>query len=703
MERIDFYPTHEYNGFRLRPGKPLPLGATVTPSGVNFAVYSSNASACRLVLFERGADEPIVEIPFPPEFRVGHIFAMKVFDLDPELIEYGYRMSGPYQPRLGHRFNPNHILLDPYARAIGGRDEWGVEPDWDNIYQHRARISNDDFDWGDDRPPITPVEDLIIYEMHVRGFTRHPSSNVKHPGTYAAIRAKIPYLKDLGVNAVELMPIFEFDEFEYDRVNPLTGERLMNYWGYSTLGFFAPKAGYAATGKLGMQADEFKATVRELHRAGIEVILDVVFNHTAEGDGRGHTIHFRGLDNNVYYMLTPDGHYYNFSGTGNTMNCNHPVVRSMVIDCLRYWVSEYHIDGFRFDLASILGRDQNGVPLQNPPLLESLAADPILANVKLIAEAWDAGGLYQVGSFPSYGRWAEWNGKYRDAIRRWLRGDGGLVSEVAARMIGSPDLYSDRGTGASINFITAHDGFTLHDLYAYNEKHNIANGEDNRDGSNDNYSWNCGVEGDTKDASVNKLRRQLMKNAIALLMVSHGTPLLLMGDEMARSKQGNNNTYCHDSELTWLDWRLLEENADMFRFVKQCIAFRKAHPVLRSREHFIGRDVIGSGYPDVSWHGVNAWNPDWEAYSRTLAFMLDGAHTFNGTMADDMIYVAMNMHWETHEFTLPTLTDRRRWYRFADTGNRLPYDVSEVGEEVRLRDQSRYTLKPRSVAIFVGR
>jgi isoamylase len=704
MERIDFYPTHEHDGFRIRAGQPLPFGATVKPNGVNFSVFSQHATSCRLVLFERGAREPLVEIPFLPEFRRGHVWAMKVFDINPEEIEYGYRMSGPYQPRLGHRYNPRDILLDPYARAIGGRGVWGDPPDWDDPYPYRAQISEDDFDWDDDFPPNIAIQDLVIYEMHVRGFTQHPSSNVRHPGTFAAIRAKIPYLKELGINAVELMPIFEFDEFEYhDKQNLITGEPLWNYWGYSTFGFFAPKAGYAATGHIGMQVDEFKATVRELHRAGIEVILDVVFNHTAEGNEHGHTINFRGLDNRVYYMLTPDGYYYNFSGTGNTMNCNHPVVRQMVIDCLRYWVSEYHIDGFRFDLASILGRDQNGAPLQNPPLLEALAHDPILANVKLIAEAWDAGGMYQVGSFPAYDRWAEWNGKYRDAVRKWLRGDPDLIGEIATRIVGSPDLYADRGTGASVNFITAHDGFTLHDLYSYNEKHNIANGEDSRDGTNDNYSWNCGIEGATSDGSVLQLRQRLMMNAIATLMMSQGIPLLLMGDEMGRTKQGNNNTYCHDSELTWLDWTLLDKNANLFRFVQQMIAFRHAHPILRSRHHFSGHDVMGSGYPDISWHGVRAWDADWGPHTRTLAFMLDGAHAFGGLVTDDMIYMAMNTHWEAHTFELPRLTNRHLWRRFADTGRPGKRAIEQVGEEKRLRQQSRYLLQPRSVVILVGR
>ena len=704
LDAIHLYPTHEYEGFRYAIGKPLPLGATVTARGINFAVFSKHAVSCKLVLFRMGEREPMVEIPFSPEFRIGHIFAMKVFGLDPEGIEYGYRMSGPYQPRLGHRFNPANILLDPYAKAIGGREVWGNPVDWDDPYPHRARIMNEDFDWNGDRAPQIPSEDLVIYEMHVRGFTQHDSAGAHYPGTYAAIREKIPYLQELGVNAVELMPIFEFDEFEYaHRENPLNNQPLWNYWGYSTIGFFAPKAAFAAAGAVGMQGDEVKALVRELHRHDIEVILDVVFNHTAEGAEHGETISFRGLDNKVYYMLTPEGYYYNFSGTGNTMNCNHPVVRDMVIDCLRYWVSEYHIDGFRFDLASILGRDQNGMPLANPPLLESLANDPILASAKLIAEAWDAGGLYQVGSFPDYGRWGEWNGKYRDTIRRWVRGDGGIVRDVAQRVMGSPDLYSTRRPAASVNFITAHDGFSLYDLYSYNEKHNKSNGEDNRDGGNDNYSWNCGVEGQTDDPSVQRLRIQMMKNAVAILMVSQGTPLILMGDEMAHTKDGNNNTYCHDNLLNWLNWGRLRNHQDVFTFFQRMIAFRKAHPVLRHRAHLFQTDVVGTGYPDISWHGVHAWQPDWADYSRTLAFMLDGAHALEGTHADDMIYVAMNMHWEAHPFELPALSDRRRWHRFADTSLAPPNEIIVPKQEERLKDQAAYMLGARAVLILVGR
>jgi glycogen operon protein len=482
MERIDIHPTHTYQDFKLRRGKPIPFGTTLVPGGVNFSIFSSHAKSCTLVLFKRHALEPFAEIPFPDEFRIGNVFSMIVFDLDYENLEYGYRMDGPFNPQEGHWFDSSKVLMDPYAKVIGGRDVWGVTPDWNNCFQHRPRIAFDDFDWEDDRPLEIPPEDQIIYEMHVRSFTRHESSGVKHPGTFAGIREKIPYLKELGVTSIELMPVYEFDEFENSRPNPQTGETLYNYWGYSTVGFFAPKAGYAATGKYGMQVDEFKALVKDLHKNGIEVILDVVFNHTAEGNEHGPTISFRGIDNKTYYMLTPEGYYFNFSGCGNTLNCNNPIVRNMVLDCLRYWAAEYHIDGFRFDLASILGRDPWGAPLANPPLLETLAFDPILAKCKLIAEAWDAGGLYQVGSFPAFGRWAEWNGKYRDGIRKFLKGEAGRVGDMAQRLQGSPDLYAHAGRApaTSINFITAHDGFTLADLVSYNGKHNEANGENNR-------------------------------------------------------------------------------------------------------------------------------------------------------------------------------------------------------------------------------
>ncbi len=705
INRIDIYPTHRHGEYWLRAGRPYPFGSSIVPGGVNFAVFSRHATDCRLVLYRRGEAEPMVEIPFLDAFRIGNVWAMVVFGLDIEELEYGYRMDGPHRPHAGHRFDATRVLLDPYARAISGRQRWAEAHEPANARPFRGRILLDDFDWQDDRQLEIPAEDLVIYEMHVRGFTRHPSSGVKFPGTFAAIREKIPHLLELGVNAVELMPIQEFDELENDFTNPYTGQKLRNYWGYSTVGFFAPKAGYAATGRLGMEADELKALVKLLHRHGIEIILDVVFNHTAEGNEKGPTISFRGLDNRVYYMLRPDGSYQNFSGTGNTLNCNNPVVRNLVLDALRYWVSEYHIDGFRFDLASILGRDAEGHPLANPPLLESLAHDPVLGKTKLIAEAWDAGGLYQVGSFPAYGRWAEWNGRYRDTLRRFLKGDPGQVQEMAQMLKGSPNMYLERGPTASINFVTCHDGFTLNDLVSYAEKHNLANGEQGRDGANDNYSWNWGHEGPTNNPDIARLRQRLIRNAVAMLMVSQGVPMLMMGDEMAHTKHGNNNTYAQDNELNWLNWDALPRQADLVRFVRHCVAFRHAHPVLRRRYHLHERDLVDSGYADISWHGTREFQPDWSYDSRALAFMLCGLHAalLPGRTADDYIFVALNMHWEAHTFELPRLQDRRRWYVFADTYQQPPHDITEPGKERALRTQRNLFVGPRSVVILVGR
>jgi isoamylase len=708
MERIDFYPTHQHEGYALRAGQVFPFGATIVPGGINFSIFSSHATSCTLVLFRKGEPKPMVEIPFFDEFRIGNVYAMTVFNLNPEEIEYGYRFDGPWDPVAGHRFDKTKIVMDPYAKAIGGRDVWGTQPNWDDIYQHRARPVMNDFDWEHDRPLETPIEDLIIYEMHVRGFTRDASSGVAPGmrGTFAGITEKIPYLKALGVNCVELMPIYEFDEFEHSKPSPITGELLMNYWGYSTVGFFSPKAGYAATGKNrdGTQvADELKTLIKELHANGIEIMLDVVFNHTAEGNEKGPTISFKGIDNRTYYMLTPEGYYFNFSGTGNTLNCNNPVVRSMVLDALRYWAAEYHIDGFRFDLAAILGRDQNGAPLSNPPLLEQLAYDPILGKCKLVAEAWDAGGLYQVGSFPAYGRWAEWNGKFRDTVRRFIISEPGLVGEMAQRVQGSPDLYATRGPTASINFITAHDGFTLMDLVSYNEKHNHQNGENNNDGANDNHSWNCGWEGETDDPGINALRRRQIKNAVTILMCSIGVPMLLMGDELGRTQYGNNNTYCHDNKLNWLDWTLAEKNADLLRFFQLINAFRHDHPVLRSANHMRHTDYVGSGYPDMSFHGVYPWQPDWSHESRTLAFMYCGKHAKGGRVQDDYIYVALNAHWESKWFHPPHLTNGLKWHVAINTGMPSPEDIHARGSEPELMYQDSFLISDRSVIVLVGR
>jgi glycogen operon protein len=709
--RTDYYPSHKYEGFDLRPGVPLPLGATALPHGANFSVYSRHATSCTLVLYEPGAASAYAEIPFPSEFRVGDVHAMTVFGLDPEEFEYGYRMDGPWAPGQGHRFDRRRILLDPSAQAIAWRPKWGERND--HFTAPRGRLIAEDFDWEDDRPLGRPLEELIIYEMHVRGFTRHFTSNVRFPGAYAGLRQKIPYLLELGVNCVELLPIFEFDETENDRINPLTGERLVNYWGYSTLGFYAPKAGYAATGEYHLQADEFKTLVKELHRHGIEVILDVVFNHTSEGNADGPTLSFRGLDNATYYMLAPDGSYFNFSGCGNTFNCNHPVVRDFVVNCLRHWVYEYHIDGFRFDLASILGRAADGTPLANPPLLEALALDPVLGRTKLIAEAWDAGGLYQVGRFPSYGRWAEWNGKYRDCARKFLKGDLGQVGEIAQRLAGSPDMYYQRGPAASINFITCHDGFTLADVVSYNRKHNEANGEQNRDGTNQDNSWNCGVEGPTDDPAIGALRRRQMKNALALLFLSQGVPMLLMGDEVGRSQQGNNNAYCQDNELSWLDWRLRKTNAELFRFCQCLIAFRKAHPVLRY-PHFAGSVGGEAGGLELTWHGTRPWQPDFSGGSRVLAFQArlrkrgqqsPRSENLAGDPAveEDLVYAAFNSYWEPLGFEPPTLDGGRRWHLFADTGAEFPHDICEPGSERPLVDPRRLLVGGRSTVVLVAR
>lgn len=702
-QRIDYYPTHEHKGVEFRRGLPYPFGASMVPNGINFSIFSSAATSCTLVLFDKGEIKPFIEIEIPQEFKIGDVYSIIVFDLDYENLEYGYRMDGPFEPESGHRFDKNIILADPYAKALGGLDEW-LQPIEDSAtYPPRSRLAFQDFDWEGDASPLIPIEALIIYEMHVRSFTKHPSSGVKFPGTFAGIAEKIAYLKELGINCVELMPVFEFSEYENSRTSPESGELLVNYWGYSTLGFFAPKAGYAAMGKYGMQVDEFKNLIKILHANGIEVILDVVFNHTSEGDHRGLTLHFKGIDNKTYYMLTPEGYYFNFSGCGNTLNCNHPVVRNMVLDCLRYWVSEYHIDGFRFDLAAILGRDQEGNALSNPPLLESLAYDPILSKCKLIAEAWDAGGLYQVGSFPAYGRWTEWNGKFRDSVRRFLRSDSNMLVKISQRIQGSPDLYFFRGPTASVNFITCHDGFTLWDVFSYNEKHNLANGEYNMDGENENYSWNCGEEGHTDDLEIIRLRKRQVKNAFTILMCSQGVPMILMGDEICRTKLGNNNTYCHDNELNWLNWNLLNKNADIYRFAKKIIEFRKQHNALRSRTHFQNRDYVGSGYPDISFHGEKAWDCDWSANSRIFALMLCGKHASGGMKEDDYVYVAMNMYWETLEFEVPALPENMKWRVAVNTDMQSPDDIFDYGKEPILEDQSKILIGSRSIIVLAGR
>ena len=695
MKLIDTFPTDRIGDLQYCVGRVFPFGATLMEDGVNFSIYSKEAKSCTLLLYHHGQPEPFVEIPFPDRFRIGDVYAMMVFGIQTETTEYGYRFDGEYDPRRGLLFNPKNTLLDPYAKSVSGRSVWGREPDWSRPFQHRGQFIREDFDWEGDKPLEIAPEKLIICEIHVRSFTRHETSGVKYKGTFAGLAEKIPYLKELGVNCVELMPVFEFDEFDNARV--YNGTRLMNYWGYSTVNFFSPKAGYAASAPFGMEADELKAMIRQLHRNGIEVILDVVFNHTAEGNEKGPSISYRGIDNRTYYLLTPDGYYINFSGCGNTMNCNNPIVRGMVLDCLRYWVSAYHVDGFRFDLAAILSRDENGAPMMNPPLLDSIANDAVLGKSVLIAEAWDAGGLYQVGSFPAFGRWAEWNGKYRDCVRRYIKGDGGCAPELYRRVRGSDDMYRNRGPAASVNYITCHDGFTLYDLVSYNEKHNECNGEGNRDGTDDNYSWNCGAEGDTDDPAVNALRFRQMKNMLTLLLTSRGIPMLLSGDEFANSQRGNNNAYCQDNEISWLDWSLLDKHRDLFDYVRRLIAFRKAHPVLSAPSYDFSPN--STGYPEFSLHGTRAWNIDEYSPGHCFAYLYAEDHLKHGTEEDCFIYIAVNAHWEEHRFSLPVLPAPFGWHlAFESCGI-----SSDPGKESPCSGSSGITLRPRTTVVLVGR
>ncbi len=672
----------------------MPFGASITGGGgINFSIFSKGAEKCELLLYNYGEKEPFIVIPFPDEFRIGSVFSMIVYGLNYDQIEYGYRFDGPFDPEHGDRFDKTKVLLDPYAKLVSGRNIWGREPDWSNPFQHRGCVILEDFDWQGDKPLELPMKDLIIYETHVRSFTQDETSGVKFKGTYAGLIEKIPYLKELGINCIELLPIFEFDEFENSRV--VDGKRLYNYWGYSTVNFYAPKAGYAASASLGLAAEELKNLVRQLHKNGIEIILDVVFNHTAEGNEQGPYISYRGIDNNTYYLLTPEGYYYNFSGCGNTMNCNNAVVRNCILDCLRYWVTDYHIDGFRFDLASILSRDENGAPMTSPPLLETLAHDAILGRTKLIAEAWDAGGLYQVGSFPAWGRWAEWNGKYRDCIRRFVKSGAECGPEMIYRIKGSPDLYSNRCAEASINFITCHDGFTLNDVVSYNEKHNLNNGENNNDGANDNNSWNCGAEGETDDPEILALRDRQVKNSAALLLLSRGIPMLLAGDEFRNSQFGNNNAYCQDNHISWINWNDLKKNGLTFEFFKKLIDFRKKHPVLRRTDYFEGKN--SSGYPELSFHGEKAWELDTNAPFLTFGFMYAEPDADYHTGEDTFIYCAVNAHWESRRLELPQLPEGMAWYKTAYTAD------NETGSaDVLIQDQFGVELMPRSLMLLTG-
>ena len=694
----EFTPLDTIAGFPVRPGRFDVNGATPSASGVNFTIHTHFGTGCELLLFRPGEDEPYAVLPFPESYKIGDVYSMFVFYLNINDFEYAYRIDGPNNPKKGLLFDKNKILLDPYARAVAGQRVWGRPKKG----AYHARVVQNTFDWGDTPQSSRELSDLVIYELHVRGFTRHESSGVRHKGTFAGLMEKIPYLKELGINAVELMPVFEFDETVHART--VNGKRLVEYWGYNTVSFFSPNSSYNASAADIDEGRELKELVRALHENGIEVILDVVFNHTAEGNEHGPCFSFKGIDNNIYYMLTPDGNYYNFSGCGNTLNCNHPIVQQMILECLRYWTVHYRIDGFRFDLASILGRNEDGSPMNNPPLLKTLACDPLLRNVKLIAEAWDAGGMYQVGSFPASNRWAEWNGRYRDAMRSFLKG-GNWESWTAAWCIaGSGDLYggfssdytgSYDGYNSCVNFLTCHDGFTLYDLYSYNEKHNEGNGWDNTDGSNDNRSWNCGCEGETDDPEVLGLRYRMIRNACAVLMCSRGTPMFLAGDEFGNTQYGNNNSYCQDNEISWLDWNLLKKNHDLFEFFKYMIHFRQAHPVISRKLP----DAV-CGMAPIRAHAANAESTDLPEGARTIAISFAGYDREKGQ--DDVIYVALNTYWEEVPITLPKLANRGTWHLAVNTAGDKNGRYFYEGRKMP-RINGRFTMPPRSVAVFTGR
>ncbi len=661
-------------------GRAHPLGATVTATGVNFSLFSENATGVELLLFaEHDSPQPFQTIPLDPLVnKTFHFWHVHVRGLGAG-THYAYRVSGPNDPAGGQRFNPNKVLIDPYAR--GNTDSvWdradACAPD-DNVATSMRSVVIDPsgYDWEGDTPLNRPMEETVIYELHASGFTKSSSSGVAAPGRFAGLIEKIPYLKTLGVTAVELMPVFDFDEKA--TLREVDGKPLTNYWGYSPIGFFAPQSAYCVSPEEGRHLNEFRDMVKALHRAGIEVILDVVFNHTEEGNHLGPVFCFKGIDNRTYYYLqSADPRYYvDYTGTGNTFNCNHPIAQKLIVECLRYWVREAHVDGFRFDEGSVLARGEDGAPSEHSPVVWQIELDDELADTKVIAEAWDAAGLYQIGHFPGH-RWAEWNGRFRDDVRRFVRGDAGMVGQVATRIAGSADLYEPQGERPinSINFVTCHDGFTLNDLVSYESKHNEANGEQNRDGINENLSWNCGAEGETDNPEIEALRERQVRNFAAILLLSRGVPMMLGGDETRRTQKGNNNAYCQDNEVSWLDWTLVEKNSGLLRFWQRMIAFRQAHAAVRTGYFFSG-EVNERGLPDVEWHSTKLRTPGWDdPQARVLAFTLAG---FDG---DADIHVMMNMYWEPLEFEVPEV-DGRRWFVAVNTAEPSPNDIAEAGEE----------------------
>lgn len=675
---------------RFSRGRCLPLGPSLSHEGVNFAVLTRNGTSVNLVILDSEGASTLAEIPLHPlRNRTGDHWHIEVSGL-PEVFCFGWRVDGPKGPR--HAFDPQKILLDPASTAISGGAHWGKK----TPFKRRSMFVRRPYSWQGDVPPLIPLEDSVIYELHVRGFTIHPSSMTAHPGTFMALVEKIPYLQSLGVTAVELLPIHEFDETDCPFANPKTGEKLVNFWGYNTIGFAAPKASYAASGEKQGQLGEFRDMVRAFHQAGMEVFLDVVFNHTGEGDHRGTTWSFRGLDNEIYYLLDQQGNYMNYSGCGNTVNCNHPIVRDLILTCLRFWVADMHVDGLRFDLASILGRDRQGKVLVDPPLIETIAEDGVLADTKLIAEPWDAAGLYQVGGFPFGKRWSEWNGQYRDIVRRFWKGEENTVGPLATRLCGSADLYQTEGRGPrnSVNFITCHDGFTLWDLVSYESKHNLDNGEEGKDGCPNNHSFNCGEEGPSTNPIVLQLRERQARNLMATLFLSQGVPMLLGGDEFLRTQKGNNNAWCQDNLTSWFDWNMLEEprNAAFLRFTRLLIAFRKRQPALRRR-----------GFLDdssIQWHGIEPGEVDFSPSSRFVALTLDGGRTGRDPGAD--IYMALNAGDKPVKPLLPLPPSTRTWQRVIDTGLPSPADIVEAEQGPEIKAQARYPMLGKSLLVLVG-
>jgi glycogen operon protein len=701
------------------------MGSTITESGVNFSLFARRAVSVILLIFESPEpDSKYREISLDKKKnRTGDIWHCHIRGLKAGAL-YLYRVDGPYQPEQGLRFNPHKALLDPYAKALTSLKNWDLsaclayntgDPAGDLSFSSKddlhtrpkcVVIDDNDFDWQGDTPLNYPLRFSVLYETHVRGFTVNNNSAVEHPGTYRGVIEKIPFLKDLGITSLEFLPIQEFNEREHTGINPRTGETLINYWGYSTVAFFAPKGSYAADTRTGGQVREFKEMVRELHRAGIEVILDIVFNHTAEGNEKGPTFSFRGLDNSIYYILDENKRYYrNFSGCGNTVNCNHPVVRSFILDCLRYWVVEMHVDGFRFDLGSILGRDRHGNLMENPPMLERIAEDPILSSTKIIAEAWDAGGAYQVGWFPG-GRWAEWNDKFRDEVRKFWRGDPHEARHLATRISGSSDLYLRDGRKPfhSINFITSHDGFTLNDLVSYNCKHNEENGEGNRDGSDSNNSFNYGFEGPLVNPAIATIRERQIKNFFTTLMISLGTPMILGGDEIARTQMGNNNAYCQDNEISWYDWSLLEKNQNLYRFVREIIAFRLRHPGFMRPEFYSGRGGKYNAIPDIAWFDEAGEIPDWDKIDSCLALRIDGSKAdILADRDDNDFFIMFNSSQKPVRFVIRDAPRGKYWALVVDTALPSPEDILPPGREKPFVTDNKYLVKDRSIVIFISR